>query len=45
MSLFLELHFVLGCIIFCGLIPGASLILALLYFIFIMSTRISLFIY
>ena len=45
MSSFLELHFVLVCIIFGFLIAGASLILALLYFILIMSTRIALVIY
>ena len=45
MSSFLELHFVLDCNIFGFLISGASLILALLYFILIMLTRIAFFIY
>ena len=41
MSLFLELHFVFDCIIFGFLIAGASLILALLYFILIPALHLS----
>ena len=36
MSSFLEPHFVLDCIVSDFMISGASLILALLYFIFIL---------
>ena len=45
MNLFLELDFVLDCIISGFWISAASLILALLHFIFIMVIRIAFFLH